>query len=214
MFEFNSTGQIVIARFWDLKLRELVKISGLDKKAPFHFMDCSAEYQSAHCCFITQHELENWLAGNLQPEDEFDEQELGIFLPDLYASDFYMQEERNNYISTLSYMRMINDMMEIEIEHYELVFAVFSILHEYGHWLHFRRCHKSNLDYVIWLNRSLAPVEQQREILKMIPDTEPMKEVLVAEHIDSYNAMPQEFSANKYALKHIKSLYMKILKHL
>ena len=74
-----------------------------------------------------------------------------------YASDFYFCEQQHNYISTLAYMRMINDLLPLEIENYELAFAAFVLLHEYGHWLHFRRCHKSGLDYVLWLNKFLAP---------------------------------------------------------
>ncbi len=109
-------------------------------------------------------------------------------------------------------MRMINDLLPLEIENYELAFAAFVLLHEYGHWLHFRRCHKSGLDYVLWLNKFLAPVERQREILDLLPNTEPVKEALVAEHIDVYNAMPQELSANKYALKHVAGLYARLIK--
>ncbi len=55
-------------------------------------------------------------------------------------------------------------------------------------------------------------MERQREILDLLPNTEPVKEALVAEHIDVYNAMPQELSANKYALKHVAGLYAKLIK--
>ncbi len=198
--------------FW-LKLQELVEISGLHKKAPFHFMDTAGGYQPACCAFISQQELEDWLAGTRTQNSVYDAAELGIRLPDIYASEFFFYEQESNYISTLAYMRMTNDLVAVEIENYELLFAAFVILHEYGHWLHFRRCHKSSLDYVIWLNKQLAPVEQQRRVLDMIPDTEPLKEALVAEHIDVYNAMPQEFSANKYALKHLSAFYAKILRY-
>ena len=64
----------------------------------------------------------------------------------------------------------------------------------------------------MWLNRFLAPVERQRDILDLLPDSEPLKEQLVVEHINAYNAMPQEFSANKYALKHVAQLYARLLK--
>lgn len=195
-----------------MKLRDIVAISGLARKAPWHFVDVSGEYQSACCRFISQAELEAWLAGSRAEDSQYPAAELGIYLPDVYASELYYLEERANYVSTHSYMRMIHDLLEIEIESYDLLFAVFLVLHEYGHWLHFRRCHKSSLDYVVWLNRELAPVESQREVLDMIPDSEPAKEALVAEHINAYNAMPQELSANKYALKHLSALYSKLLK--
>ena len=195
-----------------MKLHDTVAISGLSAKAPWHFMDVSGGYQSAYCQFISQAELEDWLAGSRRAADQYSAVELGIYLPDVYASELYYQEERGNSISTHSYMRMIHDLVEIDIENYDLLFAAFLVLHEYGHWLHFRRCHKSSLDYVVWLNRQLAPVENQREVLDMIPDSEPAKEALVAEHITAYNAMPQELSANKYALKHLAALYNKLLK--
>lgn len=195
-----------------MKLRDIVAISGLAGKAPWHFVDASGEYQPACCRFISQAELEDWLAGSRAADAQYPPAELGIYLPDVYASELYYLEERANYISTHSYMRMIHDLVEIEIESYDLLFAAFLVLHEYGHWLHFRRCHKSSLDYVVWLNRQLAPVESQREVLDMIPDSEPAKEALVAEHITAYNAMPQELSANKYALKHLNALYTKLLK--
>ncbi len=192
-----------------MKLRDVAELSGLMGKAPFHWLDCREAYTPAHCCFLAGDEAAALLGDMAAPDDGA----VGIYLPDVYASDFYYLEERSNYISTMAYMRMINDLQSIDIESYELLFAAFVVLHEYGHWLHFRRCHKSGLDYVLWLNRHLAPVEGQRMVLDMIPDSEPLKEGLVAEHINAYNAMPQEFSANKYALKHISGLYHKILRH-
>lgn len=194
-----------------MKLRDIVGISGLAAKAPWYFVDVSGEYQPACCRFISQAELEDWLAGRRAGDSGYPAAELGVYLPDVYASELYYLEERGNPISTHAYMRMIHDMVEIEIESYELLFAAFLVLHEYGHWLHFRRCHKSSLDYVVWLNRQLAPVESQREVLDMIPDSEPAKEALAVEHINAYNAMPQELSANKYALKHLAALYNKLL---
>ena len=207
-----------------LRLSEIVAVSGLAKKAPFHFIDYSlpvegeteqtgsAKYVPAHCQFISQADLQTWLACGAQPPQSLDQHELGIYLPDVYASDFYFLEQQNNYISTMAYMRMINDLLPLDIERYEMAFAAFVVLHEYGHWLHFRRCHKSSVEYVLWLNRFLAPVEMQREVLDLLPNNEPLKKQLVAEHINAYNAMPQEFSANKYALKHVAKLYAKLLK--
>lgn len=195
-------------------IRDVLAASGLAKKAPFHLVDCGRDYTSPYCCFISQAELELWLGERREPAagDNLGAEELGVYLPDVYASDFYFQEERCNRLSTMAYMRMINDLLDFEIERYELAFAAFALLHEYGHWLHFRRCHKGRLDYVLWLNRYLAPVESQRELLEMIPNDEQVKEQLVLEHIDAYNAMPQELSANKYALKHVAALYHKLLK--
>ena len=209
-----------------MRLSAVVAEAGLAKKAPFHFVnydvsaswavtdgsESPAEYSPAHCQFISQADLQSWLACGSQPPQAHDQQELGIYLPDIYASDFYFLEQQNNYISTMAYMRMINDLLPLDIERYELAFAAFVVLHEYGHWLHFRRCHKSSVEYVLWLNRFLAPVERQRDILDLLPDSEPLKEQLVVEHINAYNAMPQEFSANKYSLKHVAQLYARLLK--
>ncbi len=169
-------------------------------------------YQPAYCRFITQTELEDWLAGRRSEDNIYPDDELGIYLPDVHASELYLQEEQNDPVSTHSYMRMINSLVEIEIESYDLLFAAFLVLHEYGHWLHFRRCRKASLDYVLWLNRFMAPVESQREVLEMIPNSEPAKEELIAEHMTAYNAMPQELSANKYALKHLPALYKRLLR--
>lgn len=199
-----------------MRMSEVLAASGLGKKAPFHLMDCSREYTSPYCCFISRGELELWLGERREPDNDPNgaqgAAELGIYLPEVYASDFYLREESCNRLATMAYMRMINDLLDFEIERYELAFAAFCLLHEYGHWLHFRRCHKGRLDYVLWLNRYLAPVESQRELLEMIPNEEQIKEQLVLEHIDAYNAMPQELSANKYALKHVAALYNKLVR--
>ena len=192
-----------------MKLRTVAELSGLMGKAPFHWMDCSGGYASAHCRFLSGRDA----AAELGEMAAVDDDRVGIFLPDVYASEFFFQEESANYISTMAYMRMINDLQSVDIETYDLLFASFVVLHEYGHWLHFRRCRKSGRDYVLWLEKHLAPVERQRIILDMIPDSEPVKEELVVEHINTYNAMPQEFSANKYALKHVAGLYQKVLRH-
>lgn len=190
-----------------MRLSEIVAVSGLAGRAPFNLSDCSGGYLSAHCRFLSGREAAENLGDMAAPEDD----RVGIFLPDVYASEFFYQEERTNYISTMAYMRMINDLQSVEIESYDLLFASFVVLHEYGHWLHFRRSRKSGLDYVLWLDKFLAPVERQRQVLDMIPDSEPIKEELVVEHINAYNAMPQEFSANKYALKRVGKLYQKVL---
>lgn len=192
-----------------MKLREVAELSGLMDKAPFNWLDCRAGYQSAHCRFLSGRDAARHLGDMTAADDD----RVGIFLPDVYASEFFYQEERGNYISTMAYMRMINDLQSVEIESYDLLFACFVVLHEYGHWLHFRRCRKSGLDYVLWLDKHLAPVERQRMVLDMIPDAEPLKEELVVEHINAYNAMPQEFSANKYALKRVGRLYRLVLAH-
>lgn len=174
-----------------IKIADMVELSGLSRRAPFFLVDCSAEYQAACCHF----------AGAAP----------GIYLPDVYASDFYMLEQQHNYISTLAYMRMTNDLVALDIAHYELMFAAFVILHEYGHWLHFRRYHKGAEAYLQWLGRQLAPVEAQARLLDIIPNDEPLKQELVSQHIDAYNLMPQEFSANKYALKHLPGFWQKIM---
>ena len=116
-----------------MRLAEVLAVSGLAKKAPFHLLPAGSEYQGAHCRFISQAELQIWLNERKQPEFPPDEQERGIYLPDVYASDFYFCEQQHNYISTLAYMRMINDLLPLEIENYELAFASFVLLHEYGH---------------------------------------------------------------------------------
>lgn len=174
----------------NVKIADLVELSGLNSRAPFHLVDCSSEYQAACCHFAD---------------------DAGIYLPDVYASEFYLLEQQNNYISTLAYMRMTNDLVELDIANYELMFAAFVILHEYGHWLHFRRYRKGSAAYVEWLGRQLAPVEAQARLLALIPNDEPLKQELVSQHIDAYNLMPQEFSANKYALKHLPAFWAKIM---
>lgn len=174
-----------------MKLAELVEISGLGRRAPIYLVDCHLEYHSACCKF----------AGETP----------GIYLPDVYASEFYLLEQQHNYISTLAYMRMTNDLVALDIERYELAFAAFVLLHEYGHWLHFRRYRKGAEAYLQWLGRQLAPVEAGARLLALIPDDEPLKEELVSQHIDEYNLMLQEFSANKYALKHLPRLWAKIV---
>lgn len=193
-----------------MRLAELLAISGLAGRAPFYLADCAAAYQPACCAFVSRRELAEAL-----PQDASltvcAKERPGIYLPDVYASDFYWLEQRHNYLSTLAYMRMTNDLVALDIANYELVFAAFVLLHEYGHWLHFRRYRRGSLAYIQWLNRQLAPIERQAALLAKIPDGEPLKEELLAQHIDAYNAMPQEFSANKYALKHLPALYNKLL---
>lgn len=195
-----------------MRLSDMVKISGLAAKAPFYLLPCGAAYQPVCCAFIARDELAE--AAPVGALAEYAAEKPGIYLPDVYASELYWQEQRHNYISTLAYMRMINDLVELDIARYELLFAAFVILHEYGHWLHFRRYHKGASAYIRWLGRQLAPVERQAALLAGLPDDEPLKEELTLQHIDAYNSMPQEFSANKYALKHLPGFYAKILRQI
>lgn len=90
-----------------MRLSAVVAAAGLAKKAPFHFVDydVSAAWAvsdgseppasiSAHCQFISQADLQAWLACGSQPPQAHDQQELGIYLPDIYASDFYFWNNR------------------------------------------------------------------------------------------------------------------------
>lgn len=174
-----------------MRVKELIELSGLRGRAPIYLIAADNEYQSPCCVF----------AGNAP----------GIYLPDVYASELYLLEQQHNYISTLAYMRMTNDLVALDISNYDLLFAAFVILHEYGHWLHFRRYRWGSERYLAWLGKNLAPIEAQAELLSLIPNDEPLKQELVSQHIDEYNAMPQEFSANKYALTHLADFYTKIL---
>lgn len=174
-----------------MRISSLVELSGLAERAPFYLTAPTDDYRSACCVF----------AGDAP----------GIYLPDVYAADFYLLEQQHNYISTLAYMRMTNDLVALDIANYDLMFAAFVILHEYGHWLHFRRYRWGVERYLAWLGQQLAPVEAQAELLALIPNDEPLKQELVSQHIDEYNAMPQEFSANKYALRHLPRFWAKIM---
>ena len=44
-----------------MRLAEVLAVSGLAKKAPFHLLPAGSEYQGAHCRFISQAELQIWL---------------------------------------------------------------------------------------------------------------------------------------------------------
>lgn len=192
-----------------MRLTDMVELSGLGRRAPFYFTDAAEVYCPA-CCVFAADALP--ARQDILATGGFAAQKPGIYLPDVYASDFYLLEQQHNYISTLAYMRMTNDLVALDINNYELMFAAFVILHEYGHWLHFRRYRYGAEAYLKWLGRQLAPVEAQARLLALIPNDEPLKQDLVSQHIDAYNAMPQEFSANKYALKHLAAFYNKILK--
>lgn len=196
-----------------MKIKDLVEILEVNKKVPFHFTEFvagEAVYEPIHCRFVSDAELENFFACG--EDDDYMLSDLGVFLPDLHLHEIYLLEMEANSISTRCYMAMISEILDIPIEDYDLLYGIFVIYHEYGHWLHFRRCRKSNLEYAFWINQFMAPVEAQREILDMLPDADPAKEALVADHINAYNAMPHEFSANKYALKHLKDAYKKVKK--
>ena len=75
-----------------MRLSAVVAEAGLAKKAPFHFVnydvsaswavtdgsESPAEYSPAHCQFISQADLQSWLACGSQPPQAHDQQELGI----------------------------------------------------------------------------------------------------------------------------------------
>ena len=195
----------------DISFRDLVVL--LKFNAPVHFTPKEKlnKQNYVFCKFMGDEESTAIIAGNHNPNVNYDNSDIGLYFPDLGLEEYYELEKSRNPIGISTHICEISSQMSINIEDIPIVFAVHCVLHEYGHWLYFNETGLSSYEYCEQEKKERQPYENTaREIYKM-PDWDPYKRYL-AERYDKeiYSKFSSEHAANKYALEHIEEAVRKV----
>ena len=195
----------------EMNFRNLVEVLGID--APVHFTskDKLNKQNYVFCKFMGDNETAAIIAGNHDPNVHYDDSDLGLHFPDLSLEEYYELEKARNPVGISNHICEVSSQMKININDIPIVFAVHCVLHEYGHWLYFKKTGLTSYQYCEQEKNERQPYENTaREIYKM-PDWDPYKRYL-AERYDKeiYSKFSSEAAANKYALEHIQDALTKI----
>lgn len=197
----------------DICFRDLVALLNVD--APVHFTpkDKLNKQNYVFYKFMGDEEFAAIIAGNHDPNANYDISDIGLHFPDLGLEEYYELEKARNPVGISTHIYEISSQIRINIEDIPIVFAVYCVLHEYGHWLHFKKSGLTSCEYYEQEKKERLPHENTaREIYKMA-DWDPYKRYL-AERYDReiYSKFSSEAAANKYALEHIQESLNKIYK--
>lgn len=145
------------------------------------------------------------IAGNHDPDANYDNSDLGLHFPDLGLEEYYELEKARNPVGISTHICEISSQMNIKIEDIPIVFAVHCVLHEYGHWIYFKETGLTSYEYCEQEKKERQPYENTaREIYKM-PNGDPYKRYLAGRYDkEIYSKFSSESAANKYALEHIQ----------
>lgn len=145
--------------------------------------------------------------GNHNTGTQYDNSDAGIHLPDVTIDQFYRLEERRNPAAQRVILSELNANRKMYIKEQNLWFALFCILHEVGHWEHFKQSGLSAFDYEKSEHDIRDKFEKIGDKICKIPESIFYTEkIRCAEqfHKESHKQIPSEKAADEYAFQHFK----------
>lgn len=196
-----------------ITLKDLVTILKLNKIAPIHYQSPDKLNRENYMFFRfmssqEQTDLEN---NNWNKNIEYTKEELGVYVPDLTIDEFISLEKERNYVHDI--MNLVSYTITVPMNEYNLIFAIFCLLHEVGHWIQFIEMGLSSYDYFQWDKRYRADLVKDSKIIYNMPDNLFEKHILVKDYNERYRKIPSEMAADKYAFKHINKSIKVVRKH-
>lgn len=187
-----------------MRVRELVKYLEVEKLAPFHFYTELSNKEYATCKHITNEELDDYNKKIWTREKIYDNSELGIYLADITINELYELIKECNPVAVDEAINDISYIFLVKLDEYSLIYAIYVILHEVGHWWDFKASGKTSLEYTLWDSEfRREPHKFAKEIYQM-PDDSFEKWQLAKIQVDMYKEIPSEKAADTYAHENIK----------
>jgi Uncharacterized protein conserved in bacteria len=186
-----------------MQVNELIKRMQVDKIAPFHCDENLRLRGLTEFRCITIEEYNDYI-NRRYCKHKYNEDELGIYILNLSVSDFYNSDYNSDKYKRYGIVKTLKNINRITSTMYykdELVYTTFVILHEVGHWVHFKGSGMKSLDYYLWdinnRNKYINYIGKNR-------NSDP------AEIFSMYRKIPSEKAADEYALENIKDVLEKI----
>lgn len=189
-----------------ITFKKLVKILEIDKIAPIHYQSPEELNKDNYIFFryLGNAERQALISKTHDKKIEYDNSDIGVYLPDLTIRECYELEQNRNPLSISTTIQEISFKMDVLIKEYCIVWAVYCILHEVGHWLDFKNSGKSAYEFSIIEKGYREDLEKERRMIYQIPDNHPQKRILMENFNQKYSEIPSEKKANEYAFANIK----------
>lgn len=153
--------------------------------------------------FMGKEEADAIRHGVYDAEIQYDNSDVGLHFPNITIDYYYELEKMRNPVAqrinmeNLQNNRIMNDMEK------HLWFALFCVLHEIGHWHHFKMSGLSAIDYEKSIHAITEVYENYANMIYKMSNINPLK-IICAEqyHRESHEKIPSEKAADEYALEH------------
>ena len=131
----------------EMNFRNLVEVLGID--APVHFTpkDKLDKQNYVFCKFMGDDETAAIIVGNHDPNVHYDNSDLGLHFPDLSLEEYYELEKARNPVGISNHICEVSSQMKVNIDDIPIMFAVHCVLHEYGHWIYFKKTGLTSYQY-------------------------------------------------------------------
>lgn len=189
-----------------MRVEKLVSLLKAKEIAPVHFFTELSCNNSPICKIITDREIEDYKRKHFTKETNYNDSELGIYFPNNTISEMYEIQNKSNFIRQDDVLNDIEDYLEFNNEERILIYGIYTILHEIGHWLYFKASGKTSIEYCLWDSKLRDKcMKFGDKIFKMTDKEEQIN--FAFEHTEMYKNIPAEKAADEYAFEHIKEKY-------
>lgn len=195
----------------DISIRQLVEVMDID--SPIYFTEKDKLNRENYFYFqpMGEAEVEAIRNQNHNPQCDYDPAGIGLHLPDITATEYLELENSRNPVGIESNINLISQQMIAFIVEYPILLATFSVLHEYGHWVHYINSGKSSYEYALMETNERKPYEKIAREIKALDDWDPHKIILGRRyHNEIYSQFTSEKFANKYAMEHFAEAIEKV----
>lgn len=199
-----------------ITLKEIVKILNLEKFAPIHYIleENLNEENYIYFKFITEKEKSDLKNGVWNINNEYDLEDIGVYIPDIEIDRLVFLEKCRNPWNIEYILDLISFKIKVPIDEYNLIYSLFSILHEVGHWLNFIKLGITGYEYYIEDSKYRLEVRKEGETIYKLPDDHYMKRKLADSFNEKYRKIPNEASADEYAFERIDECLKIVRKYL
>jgi len=197
-----------------MRVKEIVDFLKVEEIAPFHFYTEILNKEYAVCKHITNEELDDYNKKICLNEKKYDDSELGIYIADITIDEMYDLEHNRNPVNLQKVLDDISDLFMVEIAEEELIYAIYVILHEVGHWVNFKASGKPSLEYALWDWELKKEYKQYVNEVRKIPDDSSKKLEFAKIAVINYKNIPSEKAADTYAFENIEEKLKLVRKYI
>ncbi|MFN7251533.1 MAG: hypothetical protein ACK4M9_12165 [Anaerobacillus sp.] len=184
-----------------MRMRDLTEMLGLEKRIPVMYDSRLALKAIIQCQFCTP--AEQRLSKDYD-EDVFPSEE-GVHIQNVSIEEFNEIMRNGNPPDFRKIRGMINDNINYPISMFDVIYAVFCLYHEEGHWIDFKSSGQSGSDFMRKDAPFRKPVYELGERIKKEEDPN-LKLKLGNEWTLLYRNIPMEKYADIYALNKLSEI--------
>lgn len=186
-----------------IDFRKLIGILNID--APVHLTprDNLNKHNYVLCKIMGEEETRAVIDGTHNPDKKYNDEDLGLYFPDVDIDEYLHLENGRNPMAIKSHIDELSCITRVYIKEYSLAIAIYTILHEYGHWIYFLNSGKTSYEYCEMEKSIRQPYEKAWEEIYKMHDLDPMKRILGEKYNEEiYSQFPSEKFADDYAKDH------------